>query len=232
MVDMQTAPPLCEIPDRIARLKEQIGSIAVNAGRDPEAINLMAVSKYRPAQAVREALSCGHRLFGENRVQEAAQKYPELKATHPELTIHLIGPLQTNKVREAVNLFDVIETLDRPKLAQALAKERDRVGRCPEVFIQINTGQEPQKSGIDPLVADEFIKKVREEFQLPLTGLMCIPPANEEPAMHFALLAECARRHGITKLSMGMSADFDKAICLGATEIRLGTSIFGPRPAR
>ena len=232
MVDMQTAPPLCEIPDRIARLKEQIGSIAVNAGRDPEAINLMAVSKYRPAQAVREALSCGHRLFGENRVQEAAQKYPALKATHPELTIHLIGPLQTNKVREAVNLFDVIETLDRPKLAQALAKERDRVGRCPEVFIQINTGQEPQKSGIDPLVADEFIKKVREEFQLPLTGLMCIPPANEEPAMHFALLAECARRHGITKLSMGMSADFDKAICLGATEIRLGTSIFGPRPAR
>ena len=232
MEDMQTAPPLCEIPKRIARIKEQIGSIAVNAGRDPEAINLMAVSKYHPAQAVREALSCGHRLFGENRVQEAAQKYPELKATHPELTIHLIGPLQTNKVREAVNLFDVIETLDRPKLAQALAKERDRVGRCPEVFIQINTGQEPQKSGIDPLMADEFIEKVREEFQLPLTGLMCIPPANEEPAMHFALLAECARRHEITKLSMGMSADFDKAICLGATEIRLGTSIFGPRPAR
>jgi len=229
---MQTAPPICEIPGRIARIKEQIGSIAVNAGRDPEAINLMAVSKYRPAQAVREALSCGHRLFGENRVQEAAQKYPELKANHPELTIHLIGPLQTNKVREAVNLFDVIETLDRPKLAQALAKERDRVGRCPEVFIQINTGQEPQKSGIDPLMADEFIEKVREEFQLPLTGLMCIPPANEEPAMHFALLAECARRHGITKLSMGMSADFDKAICLGATEIRLGTSIFGPRPVR
>lgn len=232
MVDMQTAPPLCEIPNRIARIKEQIGSIAVDAGRDPETINLMAVSKYRPAQAVREALSCGHRLFGENRVQEAAQKYPELKATHPELTIHLIGPLQTNKVREAVNLFDVIETLDRPKLAQALAKERDRVGRCPEVFIQINTGQEPQKSGIDPLMADEFIEKVREEFQLPLTGLMCIPPANQEPAMHFALLAECARRHEITKLSMGMSADFDKAICLGATEIRLGTSIFGPRPAR
>ncbi|MEC9077674.1 MAG: YggS family pyridoxal phosphate-dependent enzyme [Pseudomonadota bacterium] len=229
---MQTPPPLCEIPSRIARIKEQIGSIAVNAGRDPEAINLMAVSKYHPSQAVREALSCGHRLFGENRVQEAAQKYPELKATHPELTIHLIGPLQTNKVREAVNLFDVIETLDRPKLAQALAKERDRVGRCPEVFIQINTGQEPQKSGIDPLMADEFIKRVREEFQLPLTGLMCIPPADEEPAMHFALLAECARRHGISKLSMGMSADFDKAICLGATEIRLGTSIFGPRPAR
>ena len=232
MEDMQTPPPLCEIPRRIARIKEQIGSIAVNAGRDPEAINLMAVSKYHPSLAVREALSCGHRLFGENRVQEAAQKYPELKATHPELTIHLIGPLQTNKVREAVNLFDVIETLDRPKLAQALAKERDRVGRCPEVFIQINTGQEPQKSGIDPLMADEFIKRVREEFQLPLTGLMCIPPADEEPAMHFALLAECARRHGITKLSMGMSADFDKAICLGATEIRLGTSIFGPRPAR
>ena len=232
MEDTKTAQPLCEIPGRIAKISQQIASIAVKAGRDPEAINLMAVSKYRPAQAVREALSCGHRLFGENRVQEAAQKYPELKATHPELTIHLIGPLQTNKVREAVNLFDVIETLDRPKLAQALAKERDRVGRCPEVFVQINTGQEPQKSGIDPLVADEFIQKVREEFQLPLTGLMCIPPANEEPAMHFALLAECARRHGITKLSMGMSADFDKAICLGATEIRLGTSIFGPRPAR
>ncbi|MEC8622505.1 MAG: YggS family pyridoxal phosphate-dependent enzyme [Pseudomonadota bacterium] len=229
---MQIAPPLCEIPNRIARIKEQIVSIAVNAGRDPGAINLMAVSKYHPAQAVREALSFGHRLFGENRVQEAAQKYPDLRATHPDLTIHLIGPLQTNKVREAVNLFDVIETLDRPKLAQALAKERDRVGRCPEVFIQINTGQEPQKSGIDPLMADEFIKRVREEFQLPLTGLMCIPPADEEPAMHFALLAECARRHGITKLSMGMSADFDKAICLGATEIRLGTSIFGPRPAR
>ncbi|MEC9022059.1 MAG: YggS family pyridoxal phosphate-dependent enzyme [Pseudomonadota bacterium] len=229
---MQIAPPLCEIPNRIARIKEQIVSIAVNAGRDPGAINLMAVSKYHPAQAVREALSFGHRLFGENRVQEAAQKYPDLRATHPDLTIHLIGPLQTNKVREAVNLFDVIETLDRPKLAQALAKERDRVGRCPEVFIQINTGREPQKSGIDPLMADEFIEKVREEFQLPLTGLMCIPPADEEPAMHFALLAECARRHGITKLSMGMSADFEKAISLGATEIRLGTSIFGPRPAR
>lgn len=232
MEDIQTALALREIPKRIARINEQIGSIAVRAGRDPEAINLMAVSKYHPGQAVREALSCGHRLFGENRVQEAAQKYPELKATHPDLTIHLIGPLQTNKVREAVTLFDVIETLDRPKLAQALAKERDRIGRCPEVFIQINTGQEPQKSGIDPLLADQFIEQVREEFQLPLTGLMCIPPADEEPAMHFALLAECARRHGIPNLSMGMSADFEKAICLGATEIRLGTSIFGPRPAK
>ena len=232
MEDIQTAPPLCEIPNRIASISEQIASIAVKAGRDPKAISLMAVSKYHPAQAVREALSCGHRLFGENRVQEAVHKYPELKAIYPELTIHLIGPLQTNKVREAVALFDVIETLDRPKLAQALAKERDRIGRCPEVFIQINTGQEPQKSGIDPLLADEFIEKVRDEFQLPLTGLMCIPPADEEPAMHFALLAECARRHGITKISMGMSADFEKAICLGATEIRLGTSIFGPRPAK
>jgi len=230
--DIQTASPPCEIPNRIARISEQISSIAAKVGRDPESINLMAVSKYHPSQSVRDALSCGHRLFGENKVQEAAQKYPELKAIYPELTIHLIGALQTNKVREAVTLFDVIETLDRPKLAQALAKERDRIGRCPEVFIQINTGQEPQKSGIDPLLADQFIEQVREEFQLPLTGLMCIPPADEEPAMHFALLAECARRHGITKLSMGMSADFEKAICLGATEIRLGTSIFGPRPAK
>jgi len=230
--DIQTAPPPCEIPNRIARISEKISSIAAKVGRDPESINLMAVSKYHPSQSVRDALSCGHRLFGENKVQEAAQKYPELKAIYPELTIHLIGALQTNKVREAVTLFDVIETLDRPKLAQALAKERDRIGRCPEVFIQINTGQEPQKSGIDPLLADQFIEQVREEFQLPLTGLMCIPPADEEPAMHFALLAECARRHGITKLSMGMSADFEKAICLGATEIRLGTSIFGPRPAK
>ena len=229
MEDTKTAQPLCEIPGRIAKISQQIASIAVKAGRDPEAINLMAVSKYHPAKAVRAALGCGHRLFGENRVQEAVQKYPELKAIHPDLRIHLIGPLQTNKVRQAAALFDVIETLDRPKLARALVKERDRTGQCPEVFIQINTGQEPQKSGINPSEADQFIKQVREEFKLPLTGLMCIPPANEEPAMHFALLAECALRHDITKLSMGMSADFEKAICLGSTEVRLGKSIFGPR---
>ena len=230
MANEETEALVLGISSRLAAVSGEISQAAIVSGRRPENIELLAVSKYHPLTAVQAALEAGHRLFGENRVQEATQKYGPLKEMHPELRLHLIGPLQTNKTKDACKLFDVIETLDRPSLAKALAKERDRGCRCPEVLIQVNTGEEPQKSGINPMEVDEFIRQVREEFELPLTGLMCIPPAMEEAAMHFALLLECARRNGLDKLSMGMSADFHKAIALGATEIRLGTAIFGPKP--
>lgn len=208
-----------------------IASAATAANRDPVAITLVAVSKFHPQEAVREALSAGHRVFGENRVQEAAEKYPTLRADYPDLRLHLIGPLQTNKVRDAVQLFDVIETVDRPKLVSALAKEAAHVGRDIEVMIQVNTGEEPQKAGILPTEADAFIETCRSAPGLVLNGLMCIPPMDEEPAMHFALLSEIAKRHGLTQLSMGMSADFEIAIRLGATHVRVGTAIFGHRPS-
>ncbi len=217
------------IPSRIRLLTDKIKATAVEAGRDPADIELMAVSKFHPGTSVEEALKSGQRLFGENRVQEALWKYPALKEKFSELKLHLIGPLQTNKVRDAVRLFDALESVDRLKLAVALAKERDRTGHCPEIYIQVNTGEEPQKSGVFPTDVDQFVREVRDRMELPTVGLMCIPPASEEPAMHFALLAECARRNGLTKLSMGMSNDFERAIFFGATHIRLGTAIFGER---
>jgi PLP dependent protein len=170
-------------------------------------------------------------VFGENRVQEAAAKWPALRQAAPNLQLHLIGPLQTNKVRDAVALFDVIETVDRPKLAHALVEEMKRTGRRPTCFIQVNTGEEPQKAGVLPEATDAFVGLCRDEFGLPVAGLMCIPPVDEEPALHFALLAEIARRNQLKALSMGMSADFETAIRLGATHVRVGTAIFGERPS-
>ena len=177
-------------------------------------------------------LRAGHRVFGENRVQEAQGKWPALKTEFPDLELHLIGPLQSNKAKEAVALFDVIETVDRQKLARVLAKEMARQGRRPVCFVQVNTGEEPQKAGVWPGAADAFIAECRDELGLPVEGLMAIPPEAEEPAPHFALLAKIAARNGLAKLSMGMSADFEIAVQFGATHVRVGSAIFGPRPLR
>lgn len=216
----------------LAAIRERMALAAKTAGRAPDEVKLVAVSKTFGADAVRAALDCGQRLFGENRVQEAQAKYPALRAAHPELELHLIGPLQTNKVRDAVALFDVIESVDRPKLASALAAEMARSGRRLRCFIQVNTGAEPQKAGVLPDAADAFIAEARERHGLEIEGLMCIPPVDEEPALHFALLREIARRNGLKALSMGMSADFETAIRFGATHVRIGSAIFGSRPAR
>ncbi len=213
----------------LAAVRARIAAAAEAAGRPPDSIELVAVGKTHPAAAVREALLAGHRVFGENRVQEAQAKYPALREEFPDLVLHLIGPLQTNKVRDAVALCDVIETVDRPRLAEALAREIDRTGRSPPCFIEVNTGEEPQKSGILPEQADRFIGECRDRLGLPIVGLMCVPPLSEEPALHFALLREIARRNELTLLSMGMSADYETAIAFGATHVRIGSAIFGAR---
>jgi PLP dependent protein len=207
----------------------RIAAAARGAGRDPASVRLVAVSKTHPADAVQSALDAGHRMFGENRVQEAAAKYPALRARRPDLSLHLIGPLQTNKVRDAVALFDAIETVDRPRLAEALAREMARQQKRPACFVEVNTGEEAQKAGVAPSDADAFIALCREKFSLPIAGLMCIPPEHEEPAPHFALLREIAKRNGLAELSMGMSADFEIAIRFGATLVRVGTAVFGAR---
>jgi PLP dependent protein len=218
-----------EIPARLRLVKEEIGLAAEAAGRAPEAVKLIAVSKTVPAAVIEEAIEAGQRLFGENRVQEAHGKWPGLKALHPDLELHLIGPLQTNKVKEAVALFDVIETLDRPKLARALAEEMENQGKRPRLFVQVNTGEEPQKAGLAPDETASFIALCRDTFNLTIDGLMCIPPFDEEPSLHFALLAKLADELGLDELSMGMSGDFAKAIAFGATYVRVGTAIFGER---
>jgi pyridoxal phosphate enzyme (YggS family) len=217
------------IATNLASVRERIAAAARLAGRDPASVSLVAVSKTHPAAAVREACLAGHRLFGENRVQEAQAKYPALREAYPDLALHLIGPLQTNKVRDAVALFDVIETVDRPHLAEVLAREFHRSGRRRTCFIEVNTGEEPQKSGVMPAEADQFIALCRDRLLLPIVGLMCIPPLDEEPSLHFALLREIARRNGLKSLSMGMSADYETAIRFGATHVRVGTAIFGAR---
>ena len=217
------------IAANLAHVRGKIAAAAVAAGRAPTGVNLVAVTKTHPAETVREALAAGHRVFGENRVQEAQAKYPALREAVPDLALHLIGPLQTNKVRDAVALFDVIETVDRPRLAEALATEMQRSGRRLPCLIEVNTGEEPQKAGVFPAEADDFIVECRDRLGLPVEGLMCVPPLDEEPALHFALLREIARRTGLTLLSMGMSADFEKAIRFGATHVRVGTAIFGAR---
>ncbi len=217
------------IAANLAALRARIDGRAREAGRAPGSVALVAVSKAHPAAAPAAAIVAGQLLFGENRVQEAQAKWPALRERTPGLALHLIGTLQTNKVRQALALFDVIETVDRPKLAAALAREMDRTGRRPPCLVQVNTGAEPQKAGVDPGEADRFIDACRREYALPIGGLMCVPPVDDEPALHFALLAEIARRNGLETLSMGMSADFETAIGLGATLIRLGTAIFGPR---
>ena len=217
------------IAANLAAVRSRIETAAGAAGRAADSVTLVAVSKTQPPASVREALAAGHRVFGENRVQEAQGKYPGLREAFPDLALHLIGPLQTNKVRDAVALCDVIETIDRPRLAQALAREMERSGRRPLCLIEVNTGEEPQKSGIFPEAADDFIIECRDRLGLPIEGLMCVPPLDEEPALHFALLREIARRTGLDLLSMGMSADFEKAIRFGATHVRVGTAIFGVR---
>jgi PLP dependent protein len=216
--------------DHLAEVTGRIAGAAKAAGRTAADVTLVAVSKTHGADRVRELLDAGQRVFGENRVQEAEGKFPALRGDHPDLVLHLIGPLQTNKVREAVALFDVIETLDRPRLAEALAAEMARTGRRPACFVQVNTGEEPQKAGIVPSAAGAFIADCRDRLGLPIAGLMCIPPLDELPAVHFAFLRELARRHGVAQLSMGMSADFETAIAFGATHVRVGTAIFGERP--
>lgn len=217
------------IPDNLAAVRARIADAAEAAGRDPSQVRLVAVSKTHPAEAVRAALAAGQMVFGENRVQEAQQKFPALRPEFPALRLHLIGPLQTNKVNGAVRLFDAIETVDRPKLAAALSASMERQGRRPACFVQVNTGAEPQKAGVLPHDADGFIAECRTRYRLPLVGLMCIPPVDAPPAPHFEMLRDIARRHGLEHLSMGMSADFEIAIRCGATFVRVGTAIFGER---
>ncbi|WP_043284287.1 YggS family pyridoxal phosphate-dependent enzyme [Reyranella massiliensis] len=216
--------------DRLAEVSRHIAEAARAANRNPADVTLVAVSKTHGADRVRELLEAGHRVFGENRVQEAQGKFPDLKAAWPDLELHLIGPLQTNKARDAVALFDVVQSVDREKLAAALVKEMDRLDRRPACFIQVNTGEEPQKAGILPKDLDAFVAACRNQYQLPVVGLMCIPPVDEEPALHFALLAKMAARNGLAKLSMGMSADYETAVRLGATHVRVGSALFGARP--
>jgi PLP dependent protein len=217
------------IAANLATVRERIAIAAQGAGRAPDGVTLVAVSKTHPTATVRQALVAGHRVFGENRVQEAEAKYPGLREEFPDLALHLIGPLQTNKVRDALAICDVIESVDRPRLAQVLAREMDHSGRRPPCLIEVNTGEEPQKAGIMPAEADGFIIECRDRLGLPIIGLMCVPPIDEEPAPHFALLREIARRNELKVLSMGMSGDFEKAIRFGATHVRVGTAIFGAR---
>ena len=219
--------------DDLAGLRDvrlRVARASVDSGRGASDVALVCVSKTFPSEAIEPVLAAGERIFGENRVQEARQKWPDLRMRYPDVQLHLIGPLQTNKVREAVQLFDVIETVDRVRLAEALAEEIRRSGKHPKLYVEVNTGAEPQKAGLLPADADGFIRDCRDRLGLTISGLMCIPPETEQRSPHFALLAEIARRNGISELSMGMSADFELAIQLGATHVRVGTAIFGKRP--
>jgi PLP dependent protein len=216
------------ISDNLRRVQDRIARAAIAAGRKPEEITLVAVSKTKPVEAIVAALAAGQMVFGENRVQEAAAKFPALRQKH-HLSLHIIGGLQTNKAREAVRIADVIESLDRPKLADAIQVAMSREGRTPSLLIEVNTGSEPQKSGIARDQADDFIDVSKARFGAALTGLMCVPPLDEDPRPHFTWLAERAARHGLTTVSMGMSADFEVAIACGATWVRVGSAIFGAR---
>jgi len=224
------APPADHRPaHHLLAVQESLAEACRAAGRAVGDVQLICVSKTFPAEDIRPVIAAGQRLFGENRVQEAREKWPALRAETPGIALHLIGPLQSNKAREAVETFDVIHTVDRPKIAQALADEMARQNRRLPVFIQVNTGAEPQKAGVLPEAADAFIAQCRDSFGLDVTGLMCIPPVDDVPAPHFALLAKIAARNGLPHLSMGMSADFPVAISQGATLVRVGSAIFGTR---
>lgn len=218
-----------DAPARLAAVRAQIREACARARRDPAGITLVAVSKTFAAAAIEPVLAAGQHVFGENRVQEATAKWPALRAQYPATELHLVGPLQSNKAKEAVAVFDAIHSVDRPSLCQALAREIARQGRAPLLFAEINTGGEPQKSGVLPQEADAFLERCRETYGLAIAGLMCLPPLDEPPAPHFALTAEIARRNGLSLLSMGMSADFAVAIAFGATHVRVGTAIFGER---
>ena len=212
---------LPEIQTRIAKAEQA-------AGRPAGSVQLIAVSKVQPNARVQAVLDEGHRLFGENKVQEAAAKWPDFRSQYKDVKVHMIGPLQTNKARQAMHLFEAIHPLDRPKLANTLARLTQELGHCPDLFIQVNTGEEPQKAGVLPADADSFIAECRA-LDLPVRGLMCIPPVDEESSLHFALLQKIAARNGLDQLSMGMSDDFEKAIAQGATHVRVGSAIFGAR---
>lgn len=214
---------------RLDAVRGRIARAAREAGRGPGDVALIAVSKTFGEDAVRPLLDAGQRVFGENRVQEAARKWPALRDRYGDVELHLIGPLQTNKLDGALDLFDVLHTLDRPKLAEALVKAREKGRVLPRLFVQVNTGGEPQKAGLAPKDADGFLARCRDEWALDIEGLMCIPPLDEEPALHFALLAKIARRNGLSGLSMGMSGDFETAVKLGATHVRVGSALFGRR---
>ncbi len=209
-------------------IRDLISKSCQKAGRATDDVTLIAVSKVQPNERVAAILDQGHRIFGENKVQEAAGKWPAFRETYGKVDLHLIGPLQTNKARQAMELAQAIHTLDRPKLANTIARLAQEIGQCPDLFIQVNTGEEPQKAGCLPADADGFIQEARA-LDLPIKGLMCIPPADEEPSLHFALLGKIAARNGLSGLSMGMSSDFESAIALGATHVRVGSAIFGDR---
>jgi PLP dependent protein len=227
---MMCTANLIETP--LAKVRDQIARACAEARRDPASVTLVAISKTFGADAIEPVIAAGQRVFGENRVQEAKAKWPALKQRHGGIELHLVGSLQSNKAKEAVALFDAIHSVDRPSLAEALAKEIARQGRTPTLFVEINTGAEPQKAGVLPQETDAFLNACRERYGLAIAGLMCLPPAHEPPAPHFALTAKIARRNGLSLLSMGMSADFPLAIEFGATHVRLGTAIFGERAAR
>jgi hypothetical protein len=212
----------------LSEIVKAIHAEEARVGREVGSTKLIAVSKVQPLERVQEVLEQGHRIFGENKVQEAAGKWPAFRERFGPVELHLLGPLQTNKARQAMELFDVIQTLDRPKLATTIARLRDEMGRCPALYVQVNTGEEPQKAGVLPAEADAFIADCRA-LDLPVVGLMCIPPADEEPALHFALLAKIAKRNDLAELSMGMSGDFETAVAQGATSVRVGSAIFGDR---
>lgn len=217
-------------PRGLEAVQRAIAQACRNANRDPTSVTLIAASKTIAAHGIEATIAAGQQVYGENRVQEAKLKWPEIRARHPRVELHLIGPLQSNKVREAVGLFDAIHSVDRRSLAEALARECSKAGRQPRLFVQVNTGSEPQKSGILPEEAEAFLQSCREEFGLTIDGLMCVPPVEEPPRTHFERLARIAGRSGVTYLSMGMSSDFAEAIGLGASHVRVGTAIFGARP--
>lgn len=215
--------------ERLSAVRENVGAVARAVDRPVESVHLIAVSKTFPAEAIRPVLDAGHRMFGENRVQEAQAKWPGLRTAFPDVELHLIGPLQSNKTKDAVSLFDAIHTVDRPKIAKAIADEMSNQGKQLQLYVQVNTGEEEQKAGVIPADAKAFVDMCRDELKLEIAGLMCIPPIDEEPALHFAFLAKLAKETGLQGLSMGMSADFETAIQFGATHVRVGSAIFGSR---
>ena len=229
MTETRPSPAPASAAVRLAAVRERIAKAAREVGRDPASVTLIAVSKTFAADAIRPVLAAGQRVFGENRVQEAKGKWPALRDEFPGVELHLIGPLQSNKAKEAVALFDVIHTVDRPKIAEAIAGEMGRQGRRPRLFVEVNTGEEAQKAGIPPRETAAFLQYCRETLGLAIEGLMCIPPQDEAPAVHFAFLAKLAKESAVSGLSMGMSADFEAAVELGATHVRVGSAIFGAR---
>ena len=229
MTAENAAPVTAPLPNALAAVQQDIARACKEARRERGSVTLIAVSKTFDAAAIEPVIAAGQHAFGENRVQEAKAKWPQLLSAHPGLALHLIGPLQSNKAKEAVALFDAIHSVDRVSICQALAKEIESQQKRPELFVQVNTGEEPQKAGVAPTEADDFIKRCRETYGLTVSGLMCIPPVDEAPAPHFALAAKIAARNGLKNLSMGMSADFAIAIQLGATHVRVGSAIFGTR---